>query len=128
MITDSRKAPIYLYSVLLTSVLVYAAILVNQLFYVGGLPLSYYVFQVFLDTLVLLLFAPPVAFWYYGGKSNPYWLFLLFLPQLSFMYLGFPLYTFYLIPFIPQIPLLRWMIKRYHIANEKFRENHLRGR
>ena len=104
----------YPLSILAVDVGVYLYILVHLFFYVGGLPPSYYAYQVFLDSLMFGFFLSLPIYWFTGSGSNPIWLILCLIPEILISYIGFSGYFPYLIPFFAQLPLLRLAIGRYY--------------
>lgn len=110
---NSRIKP-YPLAILAMDTGVYIYILVHTFFYVGGLPPSYYTYQVFLDSLMFAFFLSLPIYWLTGSGSNPVWLILCLVPEIFLVYIGFSGYFPYIIPFLAQIPLLRSAIGRYY--------------
>lgn len=96
-------------------------ILIHLFFYVGGLPSSYYAYQVFLDSLMFVLFLSLPVHWFTGSRGNPFWLILCLVPELFLAFAGFSGYFPYFIPFFAQFPLLNSAIRKYYACPAKER-------
>lgn len=85
----------------------------------GGSLISYYAYEIFLDSIMFAFFLFLPIYWIIGSRSNPFWIILLLAPEAFLAVVGFNGFGMYLISMFAQIPLLDSAIERYNIPSGK---------